>query len=113
VTLVDTLTAGVAIRPGHAVIVGRGAAARSALLALRAGDSVRVRLALRPFIRSSAGRTTPSCLRDSTIVAAVDFEGGASFATARHPRTAVGIARAVGVCCSWSWTDDRRATATA
>jgi len=93
VTLVDTLPAGVAIGRGHAVIVGRGAAARSALLALRAGDSVRVRLALRPFHPLEALGGRPLLLRDSTIVAAVDAEGGAGFATARHPRTAVGIAR--------------------
>jgi len=93
VTLVDTLTAGVAITPGHAVVVGRGAAARSALLALRAGDSARVQLALRPFHPREALGGRPLLLRDSTVVAAVDNEGGAGFATARHPRTAVGIAR--------------------
>ena len=93
VTAVDTLTAGVAIRPGHAVIVGRGDAARSALLALRAGDSARVLVALRPFHPLEALGGRPLLLRDSTIVPAVDTEGNAGFATARHPRTAVGIAR--------------------
>ena len=93
VTLIDTLTAGVAIRSGHAVIVGRGDAARSALLALRAGDSVRVQVALRPFHPLEALGGRPLLLRDSTVVSAVDTEGGPGFATARHPRTAVGIAR--------------------
>ena len=93
VAMIDTLTAGVAIRPGHAVIVGRGDAARSALLALRAGDSVHVQVALRPFHPLEALGGRPLLLRDSTVVAAVDTEGGPAFATARHPRTAVGIAR--------------------
>lgn len=35
----------------------------------------------------------PALARDSGIVSAVDTEGGPGFATGRHPRTAVGIAR--------------------
>ena len=93
VAMIDTLTAGVAIRPGHAVIVGRGDAARSALLALHVGDSVRAQVALRPFHPVEALGGRPLLLRDSTIVSAVDTESGPGFATVRHPRTAVGIAR--------------------
>ena len=62
--MIDTLTTGVAVQPGRVVLVGRGSDARSALLALGVGDSVRVAL-----------------------------PGGAAFAAARHPRTAVGIGR--------------------
>jgi hypothetical protein len=93
VTEIDTLTAGVAIPPGRAVLIGRGTAARAALLALRIGDSVRVERSLRPFHPMEALGGRPLLLRDSMIVAAVDAEGGPSFATARHPRTAVGISR--------------------
>lgn len=89
----DTLASGVAIRPGRVVLVGRGADARAALGAFGAGDSVDVRIALRPFHPREALGGRPLLLRDSAIVAAVDREGGAAFATARHPRTAVGIAR--------------------
>ena len=93
VAMIDTLTAGVAIRPGHAVVVGRGDAARAALLALRAGDSARVRIALRPFHPLEALGGRPLLLRDSSVVPEVDTESGPGFATTRHPRTAVGIAR--------------------
>jgi hypothetical protein len=93
VTMVDTTTAGVAIRPGRVVLVGRGSEARSALLSLRVGDSVRVQVALRPFQPMEAVGGRPVLLRDSTITAEVDTEGGPGFATGRHPRTAVGIGR--------------------
>jgi hypothetical protein len=93
VARIDTLTAGVAIRPGHVVLVGRGAAARAALLALHLGDSVRVQAALRPFHPLEAVGGRPILLRDSAIVAGIDTAGGAGFANGRHPRTAVGIAR--------------------
>lgn len=93
VVRIDTLTAGVPILPGHTVLVGRGAAARAALLALHVGDSVRMQVALRPFHPMEALGGRPLLLRDSTIVAGIDSAGGAAFAAARHPRTAVGIAR--------------------
>lgn len=93
VTMIDTLTTGVAIRPGHAVLVARGAEARASLLALRVGDSVRVQVALRPFHPREALGGRPVLLRDSVVVAGIDSAGGAGFAAARHPRTAVGIAR--------------------
>jgi hypothetical protein len=93
VTLVDTMTAGVGIRSGRVVLVGRGAEARAALLSLRVGDSVRVQVALRPFHPIEAVGGRPLLLRDSAIVAEVDTEGAPGFATGRHPRTAVGIAR--------------------
>ena len=93
VAMIDTLTAGVAIQPGNVVLVGRGAAARAALLALRVGDSVRVGVTLRPFHPREALGGRPILVRDSAIVAGIDSAGGAGFASARHPRTAVGIAR--------------------
>ena len=54
-------------------------------------DSSRRSRTCRVPLEALGGR--PLLLRDSTVVAAVDTEGGPSFATARHPRTAVGIAR--------------------
>ena len=50
-------------------------------------------LRLRPFhpIEAIGGR--PVLARDSAIVPEVDTEGAAGFATTRHPRTAVGLAR--------------------
>lgn len=93
VTMVDTLTTGVAIQPGRVVLVGRGAESRAALLALRIGDSVRVQVALRPFHPREALGGRPILVRDSAIVAGIDSAGGPGFAAARHPRTAVGIAR--------------------
>jgi Phosphodiester glycosidase len=93
VVAIDTLTTGVRIQPGHAVLVGRGAAARAALLALRVGDSVRTQVALRPFHPMEALGGRPLLLRDSAVVAGIDTAGGAGFAAGRHPRTAVGIAR--------------------
>jgi hypothetical protein len=93
VVRIDTLTTGVPIQPGHAVLVGRGAEARTALLALRVGDSVRMQVVLRPFHPMEALGGRPLLLRDGAIVAGIDSAGGAAFAAARHPRTAVGIAR--------------------
>ena len=93
VVAIDTLMSGVPIRTGNAVLVGRGAAARSALLALRVGDSVRMEVALRPFHPMEALGGRPLLLRDSAVVAGLDTAGGAGFAAGRHPRTAVGIAR--------------------
>ena len=93
VVAIDTLTTGVPIPPGHAVLVGRGDAARAALRALRVGDSVRMQVALRPFHPMEALGGRPLLLRDSTVVAGIDSVGGAGFAAGRHPRTAVGIAR--------------------
>ncbi|MFL5618360.1 MAG: phosphodiester glycosidase family protein [Gemmatimonadaceae bacterium] len=93
VAAIDTLTSGVAIPPGRVALVGRGAEARAALLALRVGDSVRAQVALRPFHPLEALGGRPLLLRDSTIVAGIDSAGGAGFAAGRHPRTAVGLAR--------------------
>ena len=93
VVRIDTLASGVAIAPGHAVLVGRGIDAHAALLALRVGDTVRMGVALRPFHPMEALGGRPLLLRDSAVVAGIDSAGGAAFAAARHPRTAVGIAR--------------------
>lgn len=93
VSVIDTLRTGVAIQPGRAVLVGRGAESRAALLALRVGDSVRVQVALRPFHPREALGGRPILVRDSAIVAGIDTAGGRGFAAGRHPRTAVGIGR--------------------
>ncbi len=93
VVAIDTLSTGVPIQPGHAVLIGRGVEARAALLALRVGDSVRIQVALRPFHPMEALGGRPLLLRDSAVVAGIDSGGGPGFATGRHPRTAVGIAR--------------------
>jgi hypothetical protein len=55
-------------------------------------DPALARISLRPFHPIEAVGGRPVLLRDSMIVDDVDTEGQASFATARHPRTAVGIA---------------------
>jgi hypothetical protein len=90
---IDTTAAGVAIPRDGAVLVGRGRDARSALLSLHIGDSVRTSVALRPFHPMEAVGGRPVLLRDSAIVAEVDTLGGKGFATTRHPRSAVGVAR--------------------
>jgi hypothetical protein len=93
ITMIDTLTTGVTVAPGRVVLIGRGSEARAALLGLGVGDSVGVQVALRPFHPMEAVGGRPLLVRDSTIVAGLDTVGGSSFAAARHPRTAVGIAR--------------------
>jgi hypothetical protein len=93
VSAIDTLTGGVAVPSGHVVLIGRGSAARAALLGLRVGDSVRTHVALRPFHPVEALGGRPILVRDSAIVAGLDTAGGAGFAAMRHPRTAVGLAR--------------------
>ena len=93
VVAIDTLTTGVPMPPGHVVLAGRGSDARAALLALRVGDSVHTQVALLPFHPKEALGGRPILVRDSTIVTGLDSAGGAAFAAARHPRTAVGIAR--------------------
>lgn len=88
VTAIDSAPAGVTIpRDGGVVVTHRPPATR-----LRVGDSVRVTTALVPAPTEAVGGR-PVLLRDSAIVSAVDTEGGPGFATGRHPRTAVGIAR--------------------
>jgi hypothetical protein len=92
VVRVDTTTSGVAIRNGEAVLIaGRGApdSVRSALLALRPGDAVRVNMSLGPFHPREAVGGRPLLIRDSTVTADADTAGPSG----RHPRTAVGIAR--------------------
>jgi hypothetical protein len=96
VSSVDTLTAGVAIPTHGAVLIaGRNApdSVRSALRALKPGDVISVDVALAPLHPREAVGGRPALLRDSVILGEVDSIGGASFATTRHPRTAVGIAR--------------------
>lgn len=93
VSLIDTTTAGVAIPRGGVVLIGRGSEARLALLSLHVGDTVRTNVALRPFHPMEAVGGRPLLLRDSAIVAEVDTLGGKGFATTRHPRSAVGVAR--------------------
>jgi hypothetical protein len=93
VTAVDTSTTGVVIPRGGAVLVARGSQARAELLALEVGDTLRASVSLLPFHPAEAVGGRPLLLRDSTIAAEVDTEGQPGFATGRHPRTAVGIAR--------------------
>jgi hypothetical protein len=95
VVLVDTLTSGVAIPRGGGVIVGARNAPdslRAALLALRPGESVRTSMLLTPVHPREAVGGRPTLTRDSVIVGATIDSVGASLATTRHPRTAVGIA---------------------
>jgi hypothetical protein len=93
VSAVDTATSGVVIPRGGAVLVARGSEARAKLLALAVGDTLRASVSLLPFFPMEAVGGRPLLLRDNTIVAEVDSVGGPGFATGRHPRTAVGIAR--------------------
>jgi hypothetical protein len=92
VTAVDTSTTGVVIPRGGAVLVARGSQARAELLALEVGDTLRASVSLLPFHPAEAVGGRPLLLRDS-VIAEVDTGGGPGFATGRHPRTAVGIAR--------------------
>lgn len=50
-------------------------------------------IALRPVHPLEAVGGRPLLLRDSAIVAGLDSAGGVAFASARHPRTAVGLGR--------------------
>ena len=93
VLAVDTATAGVVIPRGGAVLVAQSRLAREALLALAPGDTLRASVSLVPFAPLEVVGGRPVLVRDSTIVSAVDLEGAPAFATGRHPRTAVGIAR--------------------
>jgi exopolysaccharide biosynthesis protein len=94
VVTTDTSAAGVPIPIEGAVLVaGResDASTRTALLALRPGDTVTVDRALsRPHLRAVVGGW-PVIVRDSAVTLAAD-SAGASFAPVRHPRTAVGLA---------------------
>jgi len=60
--------------------------------AFAADDPALASMSLAPFHPMEAVGGRPRLLRDSVIVLDVDTVGGPSFATARHPRTAVGIA---------------------
>ena len=96
VVAVDTERAGTSIPQDGAVIVaGRNAPerVRAALLALRPGDSVDATVSLAPLFPREAAGGRPLLVRDSVIVADVDTTGQPSFSTARHPRTAAGLAR--------------------
>ena len=94
VIAIDTLLAGTAVPPaGMLLVAGRDApiALRTMLLGLRPGNPVTIersldRLALREVVGG-----WPIILRDSAITRDAD-SAGASFAPARHPRTAVGLA---------------------
>jgi hypothetical protein len=96
VVLVDTLQAGASLpRDGSVLMARRDAPAdlRAALLALRPDDTVRIQMSLTPLHPTEAVGGRPVLVRDSIVTAAVDIEGQPGFATGRHPRTAVGIAR--------------------
>lgn len=96
VVRVDTVVAGASLpREGSALTARRDAPAdlRAALLALRPGDTVGIQMSLAPLHPSEAVGGRPVLVRDSVVTGAVDTEGQPGFATARHPRTAAGIAR--------------------
>lgn len=96
VVLVDTTLSGAAVpRDGSVLLARRDAPAdlRAALGALRPGDTVRVERSLEPTHPWEAIGGRPVLVRDSAVTGAVDTEGQPGFATGRHPRTAVGIAR--------------------
>ena len=96
VAQIDTSISGVGIpRDGFVMRSGRQApdSLRSALLALRPGERAEATIGIEPFHPRHAVGGRPVLLRDSIVSAAVDTQGGAAFATARHPRTAVGITR--------------------
>lgn len=94
VLAVDTAVAGVPIpTDGVVLIAGRAAhdSIRGALLALRPGEPLTVSIAITPRHPRHAVGGRPVLVRDSTIASEVDSVGGAAFAAARHPRTAVGV----------------------
>ena len=96
VVSVDTTTAGAPIpRDGVVIVAGRNAPERirAALLDLHPGDSVDIAVSLAPLFPRQAVGGRPLLVRDSVIVADVDTTGQPSFSTARHPRTAAGLAR--------------------
>lgn len=96
VVLVDTTTSGAAVPGDGSVLLARRDAPadlRAALGALRPGDTVRVERSLEPMHPWEAVGGRPVLVRDSAVTGAVDTEGQPGFATGRHPRTAVGIAR--------------------
>jgi hypothetical protein len=92
VSFVDTSTNGIVLADFTGALVGRGAGA-TPLRTLRPGDTVSVEVTLAPMFPREAVGGRPALVRDSAILARVDTEGGPGFATGRHPRTAVGIAR--------------------
>jgi hypothetical protein len=96
VALVDTAVTGVAIpREGAVLRAGRNASEelRSVLLALAPGDRVQASVALRPFHPREAVGGRPLIVRDSIVDPELTAPGQSTFVTARHPRTAIGIAR--------------------
>ena len=78
--------------------IDSGGVPRIAVLSLRdsakfaVDDSALSGVSLRPFHPLEAVGGRPVLARDSMITGEVETEGQASFATSRHPRTAVGIA---------------------
>ena len=97
VAAVDTLTSGVAIPEGGAVLVlSRDARAdvRQRVASLQSGAPVRWAVTLVPFVPSEAVGGFPVLLRDSAHAGNLDSAGAATFAPVRHPRTAVGVAAA-------------------
>lgn len=61
--------------------------------ALRVGDTVRVRAALRPFHPHDAIGGYPLLVRDSAVARVLDSAHVQGLSAARHPRTAVGVGR--------------------
>jgi hypothetical protein len=93
---VDTAPAGVPIPANGGVITFRGRQ-RDRGRDYRPSSGLnglgwRMTVASHPTVMEAVGGR-PVLVRDSAIVPQVDTEGAAGFATSRHPRTAVGIAR--------------------
>ena len=93
---VDSAPAGVPIPDNGGVIIFRGRG-RERGRDYRPSSGTnglgwRMTVASRPTVMEAVGGR-PVLIKDSVIVPEVDTEGAAGFATSRHPRTAVGIAR--------------------
>lgn len=100
IVAIDTATAGVAIPRRGYVAVWRGASRPTDPDSLLASAQKMPHPRRWLESRDGGGRAPreavggrPILVKDSAIVREVDTEGAAGFATSRHPRTAVGIAR--------------------
>jgi hypothetical protein len=85
----------VIVRPGVRPVLAFDSGGRASITTFRAAatgpdSAVAVLLPFHP-LEAIGGR--PPLVRDSAIIPGLDSAGAASFAAARHPRTAVGLAR--------------------
>ncbi|HRP07085.1 MAG TPA: phosphodiester glycosidase family protein [Gemmatimonadales bacterium] len=92
VVAVDTTWRGMAIPPGHVVLVAGASApadVRQAMLSLRPGDPVEVEARIEPIHPEEAVGGRPVLVTDSAITLAARDTN--AFSVTRHPRTAVGV----------------------